>query len=74
VTVHALELGTVARIPVLDLAHGVVQPMPGGKILMVGARSVWREDGPDEGRHHKRLQQPPSDCTGLHVIEVTDHS
>jgi hypothetical protein len=24
--------------------------------------------------HHQRLQQPPSDCTGRHVIEVTDRS
>jgi hypothetical protein len=47
VTVHAPEAVTVARIPALSLAHTKVQPLPDGRILIVGARSRWRPEGPD---------------------------
>jgi hypothetical protein len=47
VTIQASGITTVTRIPALTLAHITAQPMPGGKILIVGARSAWRADGPD---------------------------
>jgi hypothetical protein len=47
VTVHAPELAAVTRIQDLALAHITVQPMPGGRFLVVGARCRWRRDGPD---------------------------
>jgi len=47
VTVHVPDLAAVTRIPALGLAHITVQPMPGGRFLVVGARSRWRGDGPD---------------------------
>jgi hypothetical protein len=45
--VHALELASVTRIPDLALAHITVQPMPGDRFLVAGARCRWRRDGPD---------------------------
>src|SRR6266851_9771050 len=47
ITVHAPELAAVTRIADLALAHITVQPMPGGRFLVAGARCRWRRDGPD---------------------------
>lgn len=32
---------------VLDTAHPMVQPLPDGQVLVVGARAEWRAEGPD---------------------------
>ena len=47
ITVHTPELAAVTRIAGLTLAHITVQPMPGGKFLVAGARCRWRPGGPD---------------------------
>jgi hypothetical protein len=47
VTVHAPGTVSVTSLSGLGLAHFTVQPLPGGSILLVGARSRWRSDGPD---------------------------
>jgi hypothetical protein len=47
ITVHSPELTAVTRIEDLTLAHITVQPMPGGRFLVAGARYRWRPDGPD---------------------------
>ena len=47
ITVHTPELAAVTRIADLALAHITVQPMPGGRFLVAGARCRWRPDGPD---------------------------
>jgi len=47
VTVHAPATVSVTSLSGLGLAHFTAQPMPGGSILLVGARSRWRSDGPD---------------------------
>jgi hypothetical protein len=47
ITVHAPELAAVTRIADLALAHITVQPMPGGRLLVAGARCRWRRHGPD---------------------------
>ena len=47
ITVHTPELAAVTPIADLALAHITVQPMPGGKFLVAGARCRWRRDGPD---------------------------
>ena len=47
ITVHTPELAAVTRIADLALAHITVQPMPGGRFLVAGARCRWRSDGPD---------------------------
>ena len=47
ITVHSPELTAVTRIADLALAHITVQPMPGGRFLVAGARCRWRPDGPD---------------------------
>lgn len=47
ITVHTPELAAVTRIADLALAHITVQPMPGGRFLVAGARCRWRRDGPD---------------------------
>ena len=47
VTVHAPDLAAVTPIAALTLAHITVQPMPGDRFLVVGARSRWRPGGPD---------------------------
>src|SRR6266704_1601210 len=46
ITVHAPELAAVTRIADLALAHITVQPMPGGRFLVAGARCRWRPGGP----------------------------
>ena len=47
ITVHAPELAAVTGIQDLALAHITVQPMPGDRFLVAGARCRWRRDGPD---------------------------
>ncbi len=47
ITVHTPELAAVTPIVDLMLAHITVQPMPGGRFLVAGARCRWRRDGPD---------------------------
>ena len=47
ITVHTPELAAVTRIQDLALAHITVQPMPGGRFLVAGARCRWRPEGPD---------------------------
>src|SRR5580704_11808232 len=47
ITVHTPELAAVTPIADLTLAHISVQPMPGGRFLLAGARCRWRRDGPD---------------------------
>jgi hypothetical protein len=45
VTVHAPDLVSVVCLTGLRVAH-FVQPLPGGNILVAGARSQWRPEGP----------------------------
>jgi hypothetical protein len=47
ITVHAPELAAVTPIADLALPHITVQPMPGGRFLVAGARCRWRGDVPD---------------------------
>jgi hypothetical protein len=47
VTVHAPEPVSVTFITGLGLAHFTVQPLPGDRILLAGARSRWRREDPD---------------------------
>jgi hypothetical protein len=47
ITVHTPELAAVTPITGLALAHVTVQPMPGGRFLVAGARCRWHHDGPD---------------------------
>ncbi len=47
ITVHTPCPAGVTPIAGLALAHITVQPMPGGRFLVAGARSRWRRDGPD---------------------------
>jgi hypothetical protein len=47
ITVHTPELAAITPIADLTLAHIHVQPMPGGRFLLAGARCRWRRDGPD---------------------------
>jgi hypothetical protein len=47
VTVHAPDIVSVVCLTGLRLANFYVQPLPGGNILAVGARSQWRPEGPD---------------------------
>ena len=47
ITVHTPDLAAVTPIAGLALAHVTVQPMPGGRFLVAGARCRWRRDGPD---------------------------
>jgi hypothetical protein len=35
------------ELPELPLAHVTVQPLPQGRILVVGSRATWRPEGPD---------------------------
>ena len=47
ITVHAPGFAAVAPVQDLALAHVTVQPMPGGRFLVAGARCRWRPGGPD---------------------------
>ena len=42
ITVHAPDLAAVTPIQDLAVAHITVQPMPGGRFLVAGARGRWR--------------------------------
>lgn len=45
VTRHNPGLISVVEIPELDVAYPKVQPLPGGRTLVVGARCRWRPEG-----------------------------
>ncbi|MBB6398499.1 hypothetical protein BKA00_005413 [Actinomadura coerulea] len=47
VTLHSPALSNVVTIHDFPLAHPTVQPLPDGRVLAVGARARWRQDGPD---------------------------
>jgi len=47
ITVHAPGLAAVTQIVELPLAHITMQPTPGGRFLVAGARCRWRPGGPD---------------------------
>jgi hypothetical protein len=47
ITVHAPGLVAMTPIADLTLAHITVQPMPGGRFLVAGARCQWHRDGPN---------------------------
>ena len=47
ITVHTPELAAVTPVQDLALAHITVQPMPGGRFVVAGARCRWRAGGPD---------------------------
>lgn len=47
VTGYAPEPRVVARMGNLELAHPMIQPLPAGRVLLVGARASWRPEGPD---------------------------
>jgi hypothetical protein len=47
VTVHAPEPIRAMTISDLTLAHPTLQPLPHGRILVVGARARWRAEGAD---------------------------
>ena len=47
VTVHSPEGVRVVRLAALPLAHGVAQPLPDGRILVVASRCQWRPEGPE---------------------------
>lgn len=47
VTLHSPTLTNVITIHDFPLAHPTVQPLPDGRVLAVGARARWRQDGPD---------------------------
>jgi hypothetical protein len=46
ITVHTPDLAAVTQIQDLALAHVTVQPMPGDRFLLVGARCRWQPEGP----------------------------
>ncbi|MFJ9584860.1 hypothetical protein [Streptomyces acidicola] len=47
VTTYSPKPMTSTRIPGLGLANVSVQPLPDGRVLIVGARAAWRTGGPD---------------------------
>jgi hypothetical protein len=47
VTTHSPEAALLAQISDVDVAHPNIQPMPGDRVLVVGARSRWRKKGAD---------------------------
>ncbi|GAA3990794.1 hypothetical protein GCM10022247_07000 [Allokutzneria multivorans] len=47
VTVHAHGTTTTTQIAWRPVAFPSVQPLPDGKVLIVGARCQWRPDGPE---------------------------
>ncbi|WP_329565661.1 hypothetical protein [Streptomyces sp. NBC_01361] len=47
VTVHTPHLTASVELPGLQLAHVTVQPLPGARVLVVGARARWRPEGAD---------------------------
>ncbi|WP_305788189.1 hypothetical protein [Symbioplanes lichenis] len=47
VTVQSAAGLREVRIAAMPLAHVTAQPLPGGRMLLVGARCRWRPEGPD---------------------------
>ncbi|MFD4708340.1 hypothetical protein ACFWN5_01390 [Streptomyces sp. NPDC058430] len=47
VSVHAPHRTASVELPGLKLAHVTVQPLPGDRVLVVGARARWRPEGAD---------------------------
>ncbi|GAA4934896.1 hypothetical protein [Actinoplanes utahensis] len=48
IAVHSPDaVTTVVDVAALAVAHATVQPLPGGRFLVVGARCRWRPEGPD---------------------------
>jgi hypothetical protein len=47
ITVHNPGLAAVTEVRELTLAHIMVQPMPGDRFLVAGARCRWHPDGPE---------------------------
>ncbi|MFC7220663.1 hypothetical protein ACFQLX_21240 [Streptomyces polyrhachis] len=47
VSTHFPKAGESTAIKELSLAHADVQPLPDGRVLVVGARCRWRPEGPD---------------------------
>ncbi|MGW1994978.1 hypothetical protein [Embleya sp. NPDC001921] len=47
VSTHAPDPTGSVELAGLELAHVTVQPLPEGRILVVGARARWHPDGPD---------------------------
>jgi hypothetical protein len=66
-TVHAPEAVSVISISGLNLAHVTAQPLPGGRILVVGARSRWRPEGPDRNAivYDADGHVPPRNCWAM---------
>jgi hypothetical protein len=48
VSVHSREPIRIAPLSDMAVAHPTIQPMPDGRILIVGARARWHSDGPDQ--------------------------
>ncbi|MFA1544564.1 hypothetical protein [Actinomadura monticuli] len=46
-TLHSPTLTDLTTIHDFPLAHATVQPLPDGRVLAVGARARWNQDGPD---------------------------
>src|SRR2546430_7210992 len=47
VATYTPQVAAVVRVDDLRLAHCHVQPLPGGRVLLVAARCRWRRDGVD---------------------------
>ena len=47
ISTHAPDPAASVELPGLEVAHVTVQPLPEGRILVVGARARWRPEGPD---------------------------
>ena len=65
ITLHAPELAAVTRIQDLALAHITVQPMPGDRVLVAGARCRWRRGDPDR---NAVLYGPDGQVISDHVL------
>ena len=65
ITVHAPKLEAVIGIQDLTLAHIMVQPMPGGRFVVAGARCQWRPGAPDR---NALLYDADGQVTSAHVL------
>lgn len=65
ITVHDPALASVTAIGSLQLAHITVQPLPGSRFVIVGARCRWRPDGPDR---NAVVYDGAGQVTGEHVL------
>jgi hypothetical protein len=65
ITIHDPGLIAVTRIRELTLGHITVQPMPGGRFLVAGARCQWHRDGPDP---NAVLYDEHGDVVSQHVL------